>query len=93
MFIHSIEKLIAADNEDAEENALAELLTIARKTQVNYGYRVFNKSQEKLAQPDEIDHMLDDELQITIFVGENAPYQEFKWSPKYNGHITRLIMP
>ena len=93
MFIQSIEKLIAAKDEDAEENALAELLTIARKADINYGYRVFNKTQEKRAMPDEIDDMFEDELLVTIFVGDNPPYQEFKWLPKYNGHITRLIMP
>jgi hypothetical protein len=93
MFIQSIEKLITANDEDAEENALAELLTIARNTDINYGYRVFNKTQDKRALPEELDSMFDDELLVTIFVGEKAPYQEFKWSPKYNGHITRLIMP
>lgn len=92
-FIQSVEKLIAAENEEVEESALAELLTIARNTQVNYGYRVFNKTQEKRTQPDEIDDMFDDDLLVTVFVGDKAPYQTFEWSPKYNGHITRLVMP
>ena len=36
---------------------------------------------------------LDDELLVTIFVGEETPYLEYERQPKYNGHITRLVMP
>ena len=93
MFIQHVEKLIHTNNEDDEELALGELLTAARQSNVNYGYRVFNETQNKRAMPDELDDMLDDKLVVTIFIGEQAPYQEFEWHPKYNGHITRLVMP
>jgi hypothetical protein len=93
MFIQAVDKLIQAKDADSEEVSLGELLTIARKTDVNYGYRVFNKTQSKRVMPDELSGELDDELVVTIFVGEEAPYQEFEWKPKYNDHITRLIMP
>ncbi len=93
MFIEKIQKLISAESEDQEEQALGELLAVARKTNINYGYRVFNKSKEKRVLPEEVDEYLDDDLEVTIFVGEKAPYEEFKWNPKYNGHITRLIVP
>jgi hypothetical protein len=68
-------------------------LTAARKTNTNYGYRVFDKTKEKRFLPKEIDDYLNDDLEVTIFVGEKAPYEEFKWNPKYNVHITRLIVP
>jgi hypothetical protein len=93
MFIDSVKNLTQATNTDDEEQALGELLAIARQTDINYGYRVFNKTKEKRVMPDELESALDDDLVVTIFVGEEAPYQEFEWNPKYNGHITRLIMP
>jgi hypothetical protein len=93
MFTENIQKLITAENEDQEELVLGESLTAARKTNINYGYRVINKTKEKRVLPEEIDDYLDDDLEVTIFVGEKAPYEEFKWNPKYNGHITRLIVP
>ena len=92
MFIDSVKNLVQTKNADDEEQALGELLTIARQTHVNYGYRVFDKTKDKRVMPDELEGALDDELVVTIFVGEQAPYQEFEWRPKYNGHITRLIM-
>jgi hypothetical protein len=93
MLAENIQNLIAAENEDQEELALGELLTVARKTNINYGYRVYDKTKGKRVLPEEIDNYLDDDLEVTIFVGEKAPYEEFKWNPKYNGHITRLIIP
>lgn len=93
MFIESVKNLTQTSNADDEEQALGELLTIARQTNVNYGYRVFNKTKDKRVMPDELDNELDDDLIVTIFVGEESPYQEFEWHPKYNGHITRLVMP
>jgi hypothetical protein len=89
MFIKAVDKLIQANDADSEEVSLGELLKIARTSEVNYGYRVFNKTQSKRVMPDE----LNDELVVTIFVGDEAPYQEFEWKPKYNDHITRLVMP
>lgn len=93
MFIERVTNLTHANNVDDEEQALGEMLTIARQTNVNYGYRVFNKTKEKRVMPDELANELDDDLVVTIFVGEEPPYQEFEWHPKYNGNITRLIMP
>lgn len=93
MFIARVKNLIQTNNAGDEEEALGDLLVIARQTHVNYGYRVFDKTKDKRVMPDEIEGALDDELVVTIFVGEEAPYQEFEWRPKYNGHITRLIMP
>lgn len=93
MFIDKIEKLIQTKTENEEEVALGNFLTSVRHTDFNYGYRVFNITKDKRVLPEEIDDELDDELLVTIFVGKEAPYQEFKWKPKYNGHITRLIMP
>jgi hypothetical protein len=93
MFIKAVDKLIQATDADSEEVSLGELLKLARTSEVNYGYRVFNKTQSKSIMPDELDGELDDDLEVTIFVGDKAPYQEFEWKPKYNGHITRLIMP
>jgi hypothetical protein len=88
-----IEKLISAINVDAEEQAMGELLTSARQSGINYGYRVFSISKNKRIEPEEIDNVLEDKLQVTIFVGDEPPYEEYIWHPKYNGHITRLIMP
>ncbi len=93
MFIDSVKNLTQTTNADDEEQALGELLTIARQTHVNYGYRVFNKTKDKRVMPDELEGALGDELVVTIFVGEEAPYKEFEWRPNYNGHITRLVMP
>lgn len=93
MFIGKVENLINSNNEDEEEIALGELLTSVRNTDINYGYRVFNITKDKRVMPEDINNELEDQLLVTIFVGDNAPYQEFKWTPKYNGHITRLIMP
>jgi len=93
MFSEKIEKLISATDEEAEEQALGELLVSARKSGINYGYRVFDISQNKRVMPEEINNVLENELEVTIFVGDGPPYDEFKWQPKYNGHITRLIMP
>ncbi len=93
MFIQAVDKLIQAKDADSEEVSLGELLKIARTSEVNYGYRVFNKTQSKRVMPDELNDELDDELVVTIFVGDEAPYQEFEWKPKYNDHITRLVMP
>jgi hypothetical protein len=93
MFIDSVKNLTQATNADDEEQALGELLTVARQTHVNYGYRVFNKTKDRRVMPDELEGALNDELIVTIFVGEEAPYKEFEWRPNYNGHITRLVMP
>jgi hypothetical protein len=93
MFIEHVNNLIQTANTDDEEQALGELLAATRQTNVNYGYRVFNKTKDKRVMPDELDNMLDDDLVVTIFVGEEAPYQEFEWRPKYNGHVSRLVMP
>ena len=93
MFIARARTLIQAPNMDEEEQALGELLTATRQTNVNYGYRVFNKTKDKRVMPDELDSVIEDDLIVTIFVGEKAPYQEFVWRPKYNGHITRLVIP
>ena len=54
MFIQSVERLINAETEDAEEQALGMLLRIARETNVNYGYRVFDKTRSKRVSPDEL---------------------------------------
>jgi hypothetical protein len=93
MFTESVNNLTQATNADDEEQALAELLAIAHEMNINYGYRVFNKTKAKRVMPDELESVLDDDLVVTIFVGNEAPYQEFEWNPNYNGHITRLIMP
>ncbi len=93
MFIARVRTLIQASNAEEEEQALGELLAATRQTNVNYGYRVFNKTKDKRVMTDELDSVLDDDLVVTIFVGEGAPYQEFEWRPKYNGHVSRLIMP
>lgn len=93
MFTEKIKHLINASNEKDEEIALGQLLVNARETNVNYGYRVFNVTRDKRVMPEDIDNELGDDLLVTIFVGENEPYEEFKWEPKYNGHITRLVMP
>ncbi len=93
MFIQHIEKLIETQNSDEEALALGELLSAAKNSDIHYGYRVFNKTRNKRAMPDELDGMLEDELIVTIFVGEQAPYREFEWRPRDNGHITRLVMP
>ena len=93
MFTEKVKSLIDAKNEDSEEAALGELLVTAKQTGVNYGYRVFDLTTNKRVNPDEINNVLKDKLQVTIFVGEAPPYEEFIWKPKYNGHITRLIVP
>ena len=93
MFADKINNLINSSTEDEEEVALGQLLTKAREANINYGYRVFNLTKNKRVMPEEINQELEDELQVTIFVGEQAPYEEFIWKPKYNGHITRLVMP
>lgn len=93
MFTDKIEKLINTANEDDEEIALSELLQSVRNTEISYGYRVFNITKNKRVMPDELNDVLDDELLVTIFVGSETPYKEYKWKPKYNGRITRLIMP
>jgi hypothetical protein len=93
MFVDSIKNLTQTTNADDEEQALGELLTLARQTNINYGYRVFSVTKNRRVMPDELDGVLEDELIVTIFVGEEAPYQEFEWRPKYSGHITRLVMP
>jgi hypothetical protein len=93
MFIQAVDKLIQAKDAGSEEVSLGELLKLAKKTEVNYGYRVFNKTQSKRVIPDELNAELGDELVVTIFVDDKASYQEFEWKPKYNGHITRLIVP
>jgi hypothetical protein len=93
MFIQAVDKLIQAKDVDSEEISLGKLLKLTRKSEVSYGFRVFNKTQNKRVMPDELNDELNDELLVTIFVGNEAPYQEFEWKPKYNDHITRLIMP
>lgn len=93
MFTDQINELINASNDDAEELALGKLLKIARDSNVNYGYRVFNITKNKRVMPEEMEQSMNDKLEVTIFVGEEPPYEEFKWQPKYNGHITRLVMP
>lgn len=93
MFTDKIQKLISARNEDYEEEALGELLVTAKQTGISYGYRVFDLTTNQRVNPDQINNVLKDKLQVTIFVGEKPPYEEFIWQPKYNGHITRLIMP
>lgn len=93
MFTNQIIELINAKNDDEEELALGKLLKIARDTNINYGYRVFNKTKNKRVMPEEMEQSMDDDLEVTIFLGEEPPYKEFKWRPKYNGHITRLVMP
>lgn len=93
MFTDKIHKLINAKNEDSEEEALGELLVVAKETGINYGYRVFDITTNQRVNPDQINNVLKDKLQVTIFVGEAPPYEEFTWQPKYNGHITRLIVP
>lgn len=93
MFTEKVKNLIDAKNEDSEEAALGELLVTAKQTGVNYGYRVFDLTTNQRINPDQINNVLKDKLQVTIFVGEAPPYEEFIWKPKYNGHITRLIVP
>lgn len=93
MFTDQLNELINAKNDEEEELALGKLLKIARDTNINYGYRVFSKTKNKRVMPEEMEESMDDDLEVTIFVGEEPPYEEFKWLPKYNGHITRLIMP
>jgi hypothetical protein len=93
MFTDKIKILISAADVDAEELALADLLSVARQTKINYGYRVFNVTKSRRVQPADIDQELNDELLVTIFVGDKPPYAEYEWKPKYNGHITSLIMP
>ena len=93
MFSEKIEKLINSKNEDDEELALGDLLSSVKNTNINYGYRVFNISKNKRVMPEDLNNELDDELLVTIFVGDKQPYTEYKWKPNYNGHITRLIMP
>jgi len=93
IFSEKINNLINASSESEEEIALGELLVNARETNINYGYRVFNVSKNKRVMPGEINEALDDDLRVTIFVGEDPPYDEYEWRPKYNGHITRLVMP
>ena len=93
MVAENINKLISTDNADDEEKALGELLLSVKNTDINYGYRVFNVSKNRSVSPENLDAELDDELLVTIFVGQDAPYAEFKWKPHYNGHLTRLIIP
>jgi hypothetical protein len=93
MVAEKINKLINTNNADDEEKALSELLLNVKDTDINYGYRVFNISKNRSVSQEHLDAELDDELLVTIFVGSEAPYTEFKWKPHYNGHITRLIMP
>ncbi len=93
MFSEKIEILINTKNADDEEQALSELLLSIKNTDINYGYRVFNTSKNHSVLPENLDAELNDELLVTIFVGPEAPYKEFKWRPNYNGHITRLVMP
>lgn len=93
MFSEKIEKLVNSTGVDAEEIALGELLVAARESEIDYGYRVFDLSQNKRVLPEEINNVLEDKLKVTIFVGATSPYDEYIWYPKYNGHITRLIMP
>jgi len=93
MVAEKINKLISTDNADDEEKALSELLLSVKNTDINYGYRVFNVTKNRSVSPESLDAELNDELLVTIFVGPEAPYTEFKWKPNYNGHITRLIMP
>ena len=93
MFNQSIESLIASNNAE-EELALSQILKQARQDpSINYGYRVFNKTKNARVEPTELESQLQDELEVTIFVGEQAPYQEYKWLPKDNDLITRLIVP
>lgn len=93
MFTEKVENLISSKNEDDEELALGDLLSSVKNTNINYGYRVFNITKDKRVMPEDLNNALDDELLVTIFVGDKQPYTEFKWKPNYNGHITRLIMP
>jgi len=69
-------------------------LSYARKNYaINYGYRVFNKTKNKRVTNNEIHEYLEDELIVTIFVGDTSPYDEYIWQPHNNKLITRLIMP
>lgn len=94
MVKQAIENLIAASNADEEELALSQILKQARKDpSINHGYRVFNITKNQRVDPVELQSQLGDKLEVTIFVGEEAPYQEYKWLPNDNELITRLIVP
>jgi len=94
MFKQHVQNLLETENEAKEEEALATLLQSVRKNfSINYGYRVFNKTKNKRITNSEVHEYLNDELIVTIFVGDSSPYEEFIWYPKNNEHITRLIMP
>lgn len=88
-----VNKLISSANSDDEQAALSELLTMVRNTNINYGYRVFNDTKHKPTFREELANEMDDELMVTILVGDEPPYSEYKWKPKDNHHIQFLVMP
>ncbi len=93
MFARNVDALVAAKTADEEEFALAQLLRTARESKVDYGYRVFSVTTKQVVPINEVHNHLDDQLEVTIMFGAKPPHQEIVWRPKYNGHITRLVMP
>jgi hypothetical protein len=93
VFEKNLQQLVAAQDADQEEHALGELLRAARKDRVDYGYKVFSESAKSDVPVEDIQSHLDETLRVTILIGSKPPYREVVWRPKYNGHITRLVVP
>lgn len=68
-------------------------MSSVRHTNINYGYRVFNISKDKRVMPEDLNNELEDDLLVTIFVGDKEPCKEYTWKPNDNSHISRLVMP
>ena len=75
VFAGKVKNLIDANSEDSEEEALGELLVTAKQAGVSYGYRVFDLTTNQRVNPEQINNVLRDKLQVTIFVGEAPPYE------------------
>lgn len=93
IFDQHIMALINAKSVADEQLALSKVLTIARKTDVEYGYRVFSVTKNIIIVPDDLHKMLGDELIVTILIRTTSQYQEYIWKPKDNNIIQFFVMP
>ena len=93
-FGNLIQALIGAQDADQEEMAISHILRAAHDDiTINYGYRVHSLSEKKLVEFPNVHEHLDEELMVTIFMGDQVPYKEYIWHPKDNMLITRLLVP
>jgi len=93
VFVDKLAKLTRLESDAEITAAIADVVRYAREHEIQYGYVMRQQGSGETVSPGDLEKHLNDELVVTIQVGEREPYKEVQWNPPANWYITRLVMP